>query len=70
MKFNLIKFPINKVAILLLLLLQIYGKAQTELLNHKKYYYYKTRLQNDFMKVGLLDGESIPFNERGYNETN
>lgn len=40
--------------------------SQTELLNHKKYYYYKTRLQNDFMKIGLLDGESIPFNERGY----
>ena len=37
---------------------------------HRRYWYYRTRMINDFMKVGLLDGESIPFNERGYNETN
>ncbi|MCA6437484.1 MAG: T9SS type A sorting domain-containing protein [Bacteroidetes bacterium] len=54
---------LNNVFIFLVFFLS--GKAQNESLNHKKYYYYKTRLQNDFMKVGLLPGESLPFNERG-----
>ncbi|MBK9286052.1 MAG: hypothetical protein IPM51_17285 [Sphingobacteriaceae bacterium] len=41
--------------------------SETEL--HKKYWYYKTRLNNDFLKVGLDTGESIPFGQRGFNET-
>ncbi len=40
--------------------------AQNELSNHKKYWYYKSRLNNDFIKIGLDSGESIPFNERRF----
>jgi hypothetical protein len=32
---------------------------------HNKYWYYRTRLRNDFMKVGLGTGCSIPMEERG-----
>lgn len=49
--------------------------AQDESINHQKYWYYKSRLNNDFIKVGNTatgstysnfdgHGESIPFNER------
>lgn len=31
---------------------------------HRKYWYYKSHLNNDFIKVGLGTGESIPFNEK------
>ncbi len=31
----------------------------------RKYWYYKSRLNNDFVKVGLNQGESMPFNQRG-----
>ncbi|HQQ94389.1 MAG TPA: hypothetical protein PLQ93_07530 [Bacteroidia bacterium] len=40
--------------------------AQNELMNHKKYWYYKSRLNNDFIKTGIDSGESIPLNERRY----
>ncbi|MBK9286050.1 MAG: hypothetical protein IPM51_17275 [Sphingobacteriaceae bacterium] len=43
--------------------------AQQDIDLHKKYWYYKSRLNNDFLKVGLKSGESIPFGERGFNET-
>ncbi|HRG02506.1 MAG TPA: hypothetical protein PKZ75_15440 [Bacteroidia bacterium] len=51
--------------------------GQNDLENHKKYWYYKSRLNNDFVKVGNTapngandttshdHGESMPFNERG-----
>lgn len=39
--------------------------AQTDSDNHYKYWYFKTRLNNDFVKVGLGAGESMPFNQRG-----
>ena len=32
---------------------------------HNRYWYYRTRLRNDFMKVGLSNGCSIPMEERG-----
>lgn len=50
--------------------------SQNDLENHKKYWYYKTRLNNDFIKIGNTPpsgsndenspdhGESMPFNER------
>jgi hypothetical protein len=38
--------------------------SQNDLENHKKYWYYKSHFNNDFIKVGLGAGESIPFNER------
>src|ERR1700758_2720650 len=34
--------------------------------HHRKYWYYRTRLNNDFVKVGTNQGESLPFNQRGY----
>lgn len=40
--------------------------AQNAFDNHQKYWYYKSRLKNDFMKIGLKTGESIPFAQRGY----
>jgi hypothetical protein len=43
--------------------------SQTDQENHQKYWYYKTRLNNDFVKVGLDAGESIPFNQRGTDVT-
>ncbi len=43
------------------------GNGQTtEEVEHRKYWYYKSRFNNDFVKVGLNQGESIPFGERGY----
>lgn len=39
--------------------------AQNFTTNHRKYWYYKSRLNNDFMKVGTNAGESLIFNERG-----
>ncbi len=39
--------------------------AQTDDDNHRKYWYYKSRLNNDFLKVGLGPGESIPGGTRG-----
>lgn len=32
----------------------------------KRYWYYKTRLNNDFLKVGLQKGESLPMPERNF----
>ncbi len=43
--------------------------AQNDILNFNKYWYYKTRFNNDFIKIGLLQGESVPFNERGDERT-
>lgn len=45
----------------------LYCQTQ-EILNHKKYWYYKTRFNNDFIKVGIKQGESMPFNQRGTND--
>ncbi len=42
-----------------------YCLGQTDADNHRKYWYYRSRLVNDFVKVGLNDGESMPFNQRG-----
>lgn len=39
--------------------------GQNDILNHEKYWYYKTRLNNDFIKIGRNPGESVPFNQRG-----
>jgi hypothetical protein len=44
--------------------------SQSDFINHKKYWYYKTRLNSDFIKIGLDSGESIPFNQRGYDGAN
>jgi hypothetical protein len=40
--------------------------AQSDPANHRKYWYFKSRLLNDFMKVGINQGDNIIINERGY----
>lgn len=40
-------------------------KAQNATDHHRKYWYYRSRLTNDFLKVGRGQGESIPFMQRG-----
>ena len=64
MKYNLIK----KIALTIICLVQI-CKAQTDNANHRKYWYYKSRLNNDFVKVGLNPGESIPAQQRGFDNS-
>jgi hypothetical protein len=49
--------------ILLLSVMDFVGQDYTIL--HDRYWYYRTRLRNDFMKVGLSKGCSIPMEERG-----
>ena len=44
--------------------------CQTDNKNHQKYWYYKSRLNNDFVKVGRLAGESIPFRQRSSGTSN
>lgn len=63
MKYSLIN-------LLIILLLSNQLLAQSMGLNHRKYWWYKSRLNNDFVKVGLGDGESLPFNQRGLGATN
>lgn len=43
----------------------IYSQTSEYPDHYKKYWYYKSRLNNDFVKVGTNDGESMPFNHRG-----
>lgn len=51
--------------LLLFLIISDVSYSQGQALNHRKYWWYKTRLNNDFVKVGTGDGESIPFMQRG-----
>jgi len=55
----------SKINLILLLILTNYMVSQTTTDNHRKYWWYKTRLNNDFVKVGTAAGESFPFNQRG-----
>ena len=58
MKSNLIKIKNTlKLFCSILLILPFIGKSQTGEDNHRKYWYYRSRLVNDFMKVGLGQGE-------------
>lgn len=54
---------LSKVLFCVLLPVVIIG--QNDILNYEKYWYYKTRLNNDFIKIGRNPGESVPFNQRG-----
>lgn len=40
--------------------------SQNDYTNHRKYWHYKSRLVNDFMKVGTGQGDNLIFNERGF----
>ncbi len=44
--------------------------AQTHQLNHDKYWYYRYRLENNFMKQGKEQGASLIANERGITNPN
>lgn len=52
------------------LLLQLHSQSGSDEDIHRKYWYYKSHLNNDFIKVGLGLGESIPFNEKNSKHTN
>jgi hypothetical protein len=45
-------------------------EAQNHQQNHEKYWYYRWRLTNHFMKVGPNQGESLIANERGLGNAN
>ncbi len=53
------------ITIIILICKNDIAYSQNELDHHKKYWYYRSRLTNDFMKVGLGDGESLQFQQRG-----
>lgn len=36
---------------------------------HNKYWFYKARFNNDFVSIGTDAGQSIPFNQRGFNDS-
>ncbi|MBI3521215.1 MAG: hypothetical protein HY062_17875 [Bacteroidetes bacterium] len=55
-------------SIIFFILITGYINGQTDAINHQKYWYYRTRLTNDFMKIGKEQGESVPFNQRGLNQ--
>lgn len=40
--------------------------SQNDFMNHKKYWYYKTRFNSDFVKIDTGRGGSVPFNQRGF----
>ncbi len=61
------KYILNKILILLVIQSN-FILGQTTIINHQKYWYYKTRFNNDFIKVGKKQGESIPFNQRAINQ--
>ncbi len=42
----------------------LHGQNTQEEDIHRKYWFYKSHFNNDFIKIGLDSGESIPFNER------
>lgn len=50
----------------LFLYLNLYAQSPAEIEHHKKYWYYKSRFNNDFVSIGLDSGQSIPFNQRGF----
>lgn len=60
----------RKTILILLYILHVgifYGQT-SEVDLHKKYWYYKSRFNNDFISIGTNTGQSIPFNQRGFNE--
>ena len=51
-------------SLLILIYYSNFSFSQTDEQNHAKYWYYRSRFLNDFIKVGLNPGESIPMTER------
>lgn len=52
--------------IIIILLVKSSVISQNDAVNHRKYWYFKSRLLNDFMKVGIKQGDNIIINERGF----
>lgn len=46
------------------LTITLISQTPTEIEHHKKYWYYKSRFNNDFINIGPNQGQSIPFNQR------
>jgi len=59
---------IKKLLVILFGIIQIIGYAQTADENHEKYWFYRHRLINNFVKVGPEQGCSIPAEARGFND--
>jgi len=56
----------EKLITSLLLMINIMSmSSQSDYDNLRKYWFYKSKLNNNLIKVGLERGESIPFNQRG-----
>lgn len=55
----------KKTLYIIFMLIEIFCFSQDYTTLHSKYWYYRTRLRNDFMKVGSGQGCSIPMEERG-----
>lgn len=60
-----------KVAICMgmIMLVKTSFNSQNDAINHRKYWYFKSRLINDFMKVGINQGDNIFINQRGFYST-
>lgn len=56
---------LHYTCILFSLVTVMYSQTAQDIINHRKYWYYKSRLNNDFIKVGTAAGESFPFMQRG-----
>ncbi|MFY8165785.1 MAG: hypothetical protein ACOVJ8_04265, partial [Sediminibacterium sp.] len=59
----------RQVILMILFFTSFNGYSQsisTSYQNHAKYWYYRTRLRNDFLLVGPNQGMSIPMQQRGY----
>jgi hypothetical protein len=63
-----IKLIISSFILFLLSCLQVFGQTAPRLngnyYNLEKYWFYRCRLINDFMKIGPNCGEGMPFGER------
>lgn len=63
-KYNLIK----QILILQFISIQLIAQSSDYDL-HNKYWFYKTRFNNDFISIGTSPGQSIPFNQREYRDS-
>ena len=60
----------NKFIVLIWICISFNTLAQPSIDNekaHRRYWYYKTRFVNDFIKLGKNQGEGIDFSERNFN---
>lgn len=59
---------LNKGLFVFIMVFKLFiGISQNDYTNIRKYWYFKSRLNNDFIKIGTGEGESIPLMQRGVN---